>query len=648
MTIMTAKSRILEELGERDLVLPNLVADGLRANDSVKYYMSVLQACREHADHPDSPAVDLRAEREAIGEEDTAFDEAVALSHTRRDGGLFVPEGERLHERLLDGVARMLAPLRAARAALLQPYESYESRLAALQRDLPVMSGEILPDGYVEAVTRAARDGPDSVHLLMMDLHRELNHLQAGLAEETLDGARIYGLSDDDRPLVQAFMGGVNATAALKFDHPGLGTTATRIGERLVIQNDIGTTDSHVLVIHVDGLDLSLVYTDIHGARLQFFQGLLEQTRLTWSRRGSSTDRPYESCIGRRESSDTTELRELLRLLGSRLVFLIDWNRARKRLSRFVKKTEAIAVLRWAADHDYGHRAFLEAGGERLVYDALERTADSQRAYGARLDDILGRRGATTFLQAVLRLTSDALRQHRSLRLVRDEVQAELLDCLRESQQGVLTLAADHAALVVALALALRDGLLRLRADAASGSSAALADRAKRWETRADEIVNHARQAERHVPDSEPIRRLLIEADDVADGLEEAIFLMTLVGDGAPASSADEILRPLASLAASAAQEYVKCLALAADIRRGGTRDDVQQFLVSVDRVVVLEHESDELERRAKAAILQAASDFRPQYVQLQIARAIEESADGLARCVLMLKDHVMGEVLVE
>ena len=52
-------------------------------------------------------------------------------------------------------------------------------------------------------------------------------------------------------------MAGLNRTAPLKFDHPGLATTATRAGVRLVIQNDIGMTDAHVIVLHVEGLTVS-------------------------------------------------------------------------------------------------------------------------------------------------------------------------------------------------------------------------------------------------------------------------------------------------------------------------------------------------------------------------------------------------------
>ena len=115
-----------------------------------------------------------------------------------------------------------------------------------------------------------------------MDLHKQLNALQAALAEETIDGAAAYGLGPADRPRVAAFMAGLNRTARLKFDHPGLGTTATRARGRLVIQNDIGTTDAHVIVIHVEALTISVTYTDVHPERLRFFQELLAPRAPSW------------------------------------------------------------------------------------------------------------------------------------------------------------------------------------------------------------------------------------------------------------------------------------------------------------------------------------------------------------------------------
>jgi uncharacterized protein Yka (UPF0111/DUF47 family) len=260
---------------------------------------------------------------------------------------------------------------------------------------------------------------------------------------------------------------------------------------------------------------------------------------------------------------------------------------------------------------------------------------------------VLGQQAALAFLQSVLRITSEGLQQRRSLRLMRDEVQAELLGHLHESQQGVLALAADHAALIVALAVVLHDSLLRLGTSSRHDVSSA-AERAKRWETQADEIVNRARHAQRHVPDAEAIAHLLPAADDVADSLEEAVFLTTLLHEQEPRPEAVDTLEHLARLTVLSAQEYVKCVEVARDVRRSGTRTDVQDFLVSVDRVITLEHESDEAERRAEAAMLTTADDFRELHLLSQIAGGLEGSVDVLARCALMLKDSVMSDMLVD
>lgn len=82
-----------------------------------------------------------------------------------------------------------------------------------------------------------------------MDLHKQINATASDIATENLDGAQVWHIDDDDRPLIHAFMGGLHRTAPLKFSHPGLDTAATRDGSRLLIQNDIGTNDVHVLVL---------------------------------------------------------------------------------------------------------------------------------------------------------------------------------------------------------------------------------------------------------------------------------------------------------------------------------------------------------------------------------------------------------------
>jgi len=640
------KLQIVEQLGETALVLPELIARGLAANDRVKYYMALLQACRDHAAGTAAP--DLSLDRRAVGEEDTSLDTIARHSHVDGDARLNVPGAVCVHTRLLEGIGAMLAPVVAAGGAPdVDAVEAWQQRLATLRAAVPVEDDRLPPD-YFERVTRADRTAGDSLHLLVMDLHKVLNRMQASFAVEAVDGASTYHLVDADRPLVQAFMRGVAATAPLKLGHPGLGTTATRIGQRLIIQNDIGTTDAHVLVVHVEGLALSFTYTDIHPTRAQFFQDLFDPIGMQWTVRTATGTAGYETRIARVTARDEGELESQLTFLGSRLVFLIDWNRARKRLSRFVGKADALAVLRWSAEHGIGHRAFLEAGGERLISQALERIPGARLPYGVRLDEIVGADLARTFLMAVLRITSDGYAQGRSLRFIRDEVEAELIELFHETQEGALGLVADHASLVAALAVLVRDALVSAAAGADAEAAARAADRAKRLETRADEIVRAARGTTQHTAGAEAVARLLAEADDVADGLEEAAFRLTLVTQRASDPRTLGALQGLAQLVVQGAQEYVRGVETARDIRRGSARDEVQEFLVAIDRLVTIEHESDDAERQAQIVLLDAAGDFRELHLLSQIASGLEATVDALSRCGLMLRDHVMGDLASE
>ena len=61
------KSQIIEQLGQADILLPSLVAEGLAANDRIKVRMSALQAAVHHAQEPDHPTADLHVECHAAG-----------------------------------------------------------------------------------------------------------------------------------------------------------------------------------------------------------------------------------------------------------------------------------------------------------------------------------------------------------------------------------------------------------------------------------------------------------------------------------------------------------------------------------------------------------------------------------------------------
>ena len=92
--------------------------------------------------------------------------------------------------------------------------------------ELPRSHNEAISGSAIADITRGDPGGPDSLHLLLMDLHKSLNQLQKKISTENIAGAMTYNLQEQDKHLVQAFMSGLNRTAPLKFDYPGLGTSS--------------------------------------------------------------------------------------------------------------------------------------------------------------------------------------------------------------------------------------------------------------------------------------------------------------------------------------------------------------------------------------------------------------------------------------
>jgi uncharacterized protein Yka (UPF0111/DUF47 family) len=636
---MTQKTTILASLNEKALLLPSLVNRALAANDRVKYRLTLLQAAQAYADQPDEVTSSLRAERLAAGVPDGDLDRVVAGSARVGTGRYGVPQYGRIVRDAFADVAEMLEPLRIAGNPDGAEFSRRSEAVAT------AAAGDEMTADAVRALTSGNRQSGDSLHLLVMDMHRALNALQTTFAGEMIDGCSAYGIRAADRAKIAAFMAGVNRTAPLKFEHPGLSNTATRAGNTLVLQNDIGTTDAHVLVIHVSGRKVTVTYTDVHLSRLLFFQSLFEGYDVTWqdtrSRKDAFTqDGVYHLCLGEYTAPSAARLREFLDHLGSRLVFLIDWNRARKRLRLFVGKGSAIELLRWAAGENVGHMAWLNAGGEQLIFDAMSFARGGQLRPGERLDELLTEERAVQFLEFVLKQALDGARQGRPPSLVADEIRTELASRVRSTEDALLDTAIDHAGLIVELADTVRAALAAVRAGRPA-DVAALAERAKDWETAADRELNEVRGISRERDHF--IVRLMTDADDIADDLEEAVFHLSLAPKvSGPAMSA---LGKLVDPVAISARELVKALAASRHAKRGMPREDVDDFLEAVNAARTMEHASDLAEREVKRAL---GGDSRPlseMFGVVETARNLEEAADGLLHVSLLLHDHVMSEV---
>jgi uncharacterized protein Yka (UPF0111/DUF47 family) len=645
------KDRIIRELGIDELLLPKLISDALVANDRAKYLLTLLQSARGHADDPGEQFSNLQRERLLCGVEDETLDSIVEGSRKLEDGRYDIKGVSRVFHDVVANVEEMIAAVRAAGGEYANKQAEFSSRLAALVQGHEVEDDTV--DGrFLDSLTSADREKEDSVHLLVMDLHKAINAIQAGLYRESVEGARVYGIEDRDRELVRAFMRGVNQTAGLKFDHPGLETSATRHGDTLLIENNIGVTDAHVIVLKVREMSVSITYTDVHLQRVFFFQSLSGRFDVKWSQTSSREGKAgldsetYHYTMGVFDAPDEEALKECLEHLGSRIVFLIDWNKARKQLKEFLNGKATVEVLKWAADNNVGHCGFLKMGGAQLVYGAIEQGARGvPPRYGVKLAEVLGTEKASDFLKFCLKTCSEGLLNGKSEFLIRDEVRVELTKYFHSLNEDLLGIAADHATLVTEMVGAVRDCLIQVRMGEGDLLKAS-AEKAKRWETEADELLNKTRLIIKKTHASPTFERMVGHSDDAADSLEQAVFFLTLTRSD---DLSEDFFEPISSLVDSAsrcASAHLRALENAKGIRKSSSREDMEEFLQAVNAVLETEHEADDGLRTVIAALLNKSKDYRQLHALSEVSGQVEDSTDCLMRSALVLKDYVLEEMM--
>jgi len=635
------KAQVVAALGQQRLMLPAWVKAALAANDRLKVYLTVLQTAASHAAHPNHDLPDLTKEMAAAGLS-SGWLHDLAATVTRIDKELFLPDLSRLVKCLIEDFGTMAKPILETTTV----GDDSHSRVQHWLAWLAALPADRLSDKQVEALTHGRRGAADSLHLLIMDLHKRINHLSGELASEVIDGANAWDLKPEDRPRVIAFMRGLNRTAMLKFDHPGLETAATRDGERLLLQNDIGTNDAHVLVLQVTALSISLTYSDLHRGRLEFFQAMLAPFGAHWSElesRASSNlnnGEAYSVATAQFDCQDEAALEAALEGIASRIVFLIDWNRARKRLKMFVKNADAIAVLTEAARLDVGHRAWLEAGGERLIFAAMQSAGEGAFRIGDRLDEVIGVADARAFLFAVMQLACQALSTGQPSALVADETRMLLAQHVRY-RTSEFDLLSEHAAYCYTLAQAVSDGLAH-GVENSPKAAQSLAARAKTWERKADHLVMQAREKAGRQPRWRPFANLAEQSDDVADALEEAAYLISLIADHHLKGWNAEVQRVLVRLAGmvlQATQDYVKALAIARTLGSDSEAVDNEDFLAATWRVLQAERQCDVMLREARRVILGTLQDAASLMLANDLAAALESASDYLLTAAYALRD---------
>lgn len=642
---MLLKEKAVASLGKSNLLLPAWVKSALSANDRLKLYLSMLQAAVQHAQQPEQAPFDWAHELVAQGLQGEAWLRDLVRASYLDEQTLVLPQ----HELLLNALSQDLVLM--ARPVCESHFKSTHDlspRVAQWQDQLSrLKEGDGLALEFITSLTHGNPQMGDSLHLLVMDLHKQLNALSSDIATDNLDGAHVWQIEPDDAPLVQAFMRGLNRTAPLKFQHPGLDTAVTRDGQKLLIQNDIGTNDAHVLVLEVKDMHLSLTYSDLHAARFEFFCRTLERIGFAWtslspmSTEGLNDNKPYHMARGEMHADDQRALLKGLEQLASRIVFVIDWNRARKCLQQFISKRSAVDILARAADLEYGHMAWLMAGAEHVIYGAMQAVGSDIFRAGDRLDDVMGETAATEYLLDVLRVASCSMLQQQPLGVITDEARLMLLQVLKR-RTFEFDFLAEHAAYCHALAQGLIDAIEEPDAE----QQARLAERAKSWERKADHVLMDARQRAIRQPRWKGMVTLLESADDVADALEEACFVhgMTrkapLLGLPSPVKT---VLLQLATTNLGAIQDWVRAIEMARHLKENASTGDNEDFLQSLWRMLRAERHCDELLRQSRQAIVENLCQ-QPAELMLSndLANALESASDCLLKTGYALRELIL------
>ena len=170
------KSEIIRELGEGSILLPSLIREGLAANDRIKVRMSALQAAAQHAERPGTPVTDLSVESRAAGLAAAALASLIEGAHAAGDARFAAPHLAELIQDLGEDTATMI---RAVAAGEPKDGEAAnDARCNPRRRAAHTLPGD--RDRARRGLDRA-QEGRDSLHRLVMDLHKSLNHLRRGL-----------------------------------------------------------------------------------------------------------------------------------------------------------------------------------------------------------------------------------------------------------------------------------------------------------------------------------------------------------------------------------------------------------------------------------------------------------------------------------
>ena len=164
------KDVAVASLGPSRLMLPAWVKAALAANDRLKAYLTVLQAACAHALHPEHDVPDLSRELAAAGLGSRWLDALVSAAQPI-DDAILVPGLAGLVKSVTDDLGTMARPV----LATAPPQDDVHPRIQRWLDWLASLAADRLGRDQFESFTRGRRGEGDSLHLLVMDPHKQIN-----------------------------------------------------------------------------------------------------------------------------------------------------------------------------------------------------------------------------------------------------------------------------------------------------------------------------------------------------------------------------------------------------------------------------------------------------------------------------------------
>jgi uncharacterized protein Yka (UPF0111/DUF47 family) len=243
------------------------------------------------------------------------------------------------------------------------------------------------------------------------------------------------------------------------------------------------------------------------------------------------------------------------------------------------------------------------------------------------------------FLKTALRASTEALRAGHSVRMVRDQIEADLIRHLERVDGEMLAVVLRQVGLANDLATAIARHMSALLTDRPADGKL-LAARAGKLEQKADGIAIEARKEVTRLDAQPVVRELIDRVEEAIDELEQAAFIASLMPKGVDGPLLTG-LRELSTLAIAVTRIAASGLVAAAEVPEG-RRADAEDALAAVAHLLDAEHAADRQERAITARVFGGGLDVATSLSVIEFARAVERATDRFASFGHLLRRHIM------